>query len=587
MSVVHDVNSRCDVFWISRTGDYDLSVLLGDDRDARRVIDEFDKSNGAGWLRSLPPNATKAYGSDVIACEFAKDVDQPVGVFSFVLKSDQHWEDRLFPGDLVFIYMSDDATFTTDPQSGTLVTVGIIDRVVVSVSVDNGAEVRTVSVNGRDLGAIFQETSTVFDPAFAYIEQLYFDSDWYSEMYDSRAAVSAIEVVLSLLRLFYTNSTQSKLAQFQWQFYSNANGEVHATPRASIMSLVDVTSFVQVPMFGYDIPDSIGLAQAGNVWTLMSGFTNSVINEFFFDVRDFNQSETSVIAGLSQLTKNAMRAASPDTVDEDAQAQSAARFKLFQTGAFAHQNAVDLKRNILADRRQVPALVFRQRPYDTYTFSLLPVTVVEHTEVFDTDLQLSHHDVYNVFRVKCPSLEDSFQEFTYEVRINIDSMYRYGLRQMEAQTRFFFPSSKLASSGNAKTQDFDASFEYYVGLLSTWYAANERMQVGQMSLRFRPSIRVGTRLRHNREDSTYDYYVQSVRHSFHVNPGLSRTSVTLTRGVDVNGNTVVNNLYLTDDGKSGIPPQYNTFGKFVFKDGNTKLEPEDTSGKTLFKGLGG
>ena len=54
-----------------------------------------------------------------------------------------------------------------------------------------------------------------------------------------------------------------------------------------------------------------------------------------------------------------------------------------------------------------------------------------------------------------------------------------------------------------------------------------------MTMRFRPSIRIGTRLRLSLQGQKYDFYVQSVQHNFVKDPGASRTMVTLTRGRNV------------------------------------------------------
>ena len=59
-----------------------------------------------------------------------------------------------------------------------------------------------------------------------------------------------------------------------------------------------------------------------------------------------------------------------------------------------------------------------------------------------------------------------------------------------------------------------------------------------MRTRFKPSIRVGTRLRFTRRGRVYDYYVQGVHHGFSKDPGASRSTLTLTRGRCVSSATV-------------------------------------------------
>lgn len=568
MSGVHDVSSRCDVFWVSRSGDYDLSTLLGTDRDARKAVAAFGKT-GAGWLRADPGSS---YGSDVITCDFTKDVDQPVGVFSIAVKPrpSRPYDEVVRPGDLLFIFSSDRSKFTDDPENNTLVTIGLVDSVARGISVDDkGAQIKSVAISGRDLGAVLQDTSTVFDPAFSYVEQFFFDQEYVQRLFSESAAVSPIEVVLTMLRLFYTDATQSKLPQLQWQLYA-ASGQ-----HASIVSLIDASTFVQAPMFGYDVPDSVGLAQAGNVWTLLTGYTNPLVNEFFFDVRDYTKEEMDVTTLLASRTTSILdRVGDPADVARQLQAVT----ELAQSKTFAEQSGSP-------DGRPVPAIVFRQRPYDARAFGLLPVTEIDETEIDDEQTSLTHHDVYNVFRVRSPSVGDGWQEFTYGIRINVDSMFKFGLRQMEAQTRFFFTSSSLAAGSESDSQDFSASFDYYVGLLSTWHAANDQMRSGSLTMRYRPQIRVGTRARVRRGDKAHDYYVKGISHHFNVNPGASRTTLTLVRGVDVDGDTVVNNLFIDEDtGQSAIPSQYNSFGRFAIVNGTTTLQPEGEVAARLLAG---
>lgn len=551
MTVVRDVNSTCDVLWVSRSTAYDLSALFGS--TGTRPVTTAAKifaAQGGQWLRS-------SRGSNVLTCSFDKDIDGPVGVFQMSLKPtpNMQYDQFMRAGDLVFIYMSGNAAFgQNNPEdSSRLVTIGIIDRVSKSDDVDaRGAETSMVTVNGRDLGVIFQETSTVFDPSFAVVEQTLFNSDYIELTAEKQLAVSPLETVLNLIELIYTGaagtSTVSKLAAAQWRLQLN-NSDIGNS--ISLASLIDLTSFVQTPMFGYDVPSSIGLAQAGNVWALLDAYSNRVINEMFIDVRDFTQAELDVI-GLLQAQSLAIL----DPSDVQHQFDTKGRLvddALFQAVAASGK----------PDGEPVMALVLRQRPYDADSFAKLPENFVEETEVGHDETSRTYHDTYNFFRVRFPSLPEEFQEFVYGIRVRVDSVFKYGLRRLEAQSRYCFTSSRLATGWDpSKKQDFSQVFEYYVGLLSTWYAANEEMLTGEIQLKhLRPDIRVGTRLRRTKGGKLYDYYITGVHHQFSVEAGSSNTSLIVHRGVEVGGDGLVNNL-IWRNGASQIPPSLNTFGRF-------------------------
>jgi hypothetical protein len=563
--VVINVNSTCDVLWVSRSSAYDLTALLGGPgtRPVTKAVRQF-AAGGGRWLRN-------PRGSNVLQCSFSKDVDGAVGVWSMALKptGKDQYDQFMRPGDLVFIYMASAQTFDQpDPASAsTLVTVGIIDRVERTDAVDEkGAEVSMVAVNGRDLGVIFQETSTVFDPSFTAIEQQLFNSAYISATAERQDAISPIETVLNLIDILYTNKTNSKMFAAQWQLRLSNGTSV------SLASLFDVTSFVQVPMFGYDVPDSIGLAQAGNIWDLLNGYTNRVINEFFFDVRDFTAAELRLIAYLeSQNTP-------PVTSEADVQRQNKVIDRIISDKVF---QAVAAAGN--PDGDPVLALVYRQRPYDTDSFLQLPENQVDEKEVHEDNTARTYHDAYNFFRMRFPTLGDEWQEFNYGIPVRVDSVMKFGLRRLEAQSRYVFTSSELAANWDpSKKDDFSSTFDYYIGLLQTWYAANEDMLTGQIMLKhLRPDIRVGTRLRRTKTVNgvlkLYDYYVTGVSHQFSTDQGGSGTSLTVHRGVEVGGTGLVNNL-IWRNGRSQIPPELNTFGKFSeLVETTNNLEPESES----------
>ena len=555
---VHDVNSVCNILWVSRAQPYAPDTLSGSTAEVARHFAGPTKGNTAEWLAT-------DYGSDVLSCTTHKDVESPVGVFSFSLRphDELRWDKKLKPGDVVYIWMGEDQRYTADQrEQGKLVMVGIIDRVTIGSSMSgDGADTTGVSVSGRDIGVIFQETATVFDPAFAVAENLNWTQDLVNNLFGKRPALSPLENVLGLITMIYTGVIGSSLVASQWSF--NVGSEDLPVPQ-SIVSLIDVTTFMQAPIVGYMRPQSYSIQEAGNVWDLLKRYTNSVINEFFFDVRDYSPEEVKLHTHLSAV-------AAEKVTSKDAGLQKEA-VEAAQKAIFASQLSPPPK-----DGRPVLAMVLRQRPYDTDAFGKLPTTDIFDHEIIEDDSGYSYHDVFNFFGVKLADLGAQFQEISFGIYVNAESVARYGIRRLAGETIYMFTDSGLAEKfdkggGGPPKEIFHDVFEYYTSLLATWFVANDRLASGTITMRFRPSIRVGTRVRVFKEGSTMLYYVSDVQHSFGVDAGVSRTTLTVIRGIpeypktdDPPSTLLVHNLRWRD-GHCDIPQGMNPIKTYTATD---------------------
>lgn len=559
--MVWDQNSSCEILHVRRNGYFDVKAFLNTPSLTTLVRFLAEDKNAGQFLGS------RGGENDVIACNWSKDILQPCGVFSFQLKGlkgragARTWFNIIRPGDVVVIFMDDAKDYSVNQLfTGKMITVGVVDRCTkIEATTGEGADTTVVSVMGRDLGTIFLETSTVFDPSFAQIEQALFTEAYQARLYRKQsAAQSPVENLLTIIDLFYNErASGSQLVAAQWQFQHKL------TRTVSLASLIDVSTFVQQPMFGYALIDSLSPTQAGNVWTLMETYANRVVNELFIDVRDYSVAERDFLAYQSDKTSAFVTA-------EDASTQRALVQQIRDAGVFRSAASETLSPARDASRaEQVVALVHRQMPYDTDAFMRLPQVDVYHSEVFETELSYASHDVVNYFRIRSPVLPPEFQEATYGIKVNVGSVYKFGIRRMEPETMYFFASSDASSSydtGSSRQEDFTAIFDYYIGLLSTWHAANDAMLAGAMTVRFRPDIRVGMRLRLHVKPSVdtdvHDFYVQAVSHNFVVEPGASRTHVTLVRGIRPGQPTLEANLRWSKSGPA-LPPELNTYGRFT------------------------
>lgn len=545
---VYDVHSTFNVLWVPRSGTYDVAALFG-----ANSANEFAKvfKGGSGrWLRN-----TEDEVSDVLNASWHKDVEGPFGSFSFSLRprapNELPYIDMLRPGDLVFLYSDENATHNDDPFDGTLITYGIISKPSMSMQSEGGPDVENTSVSGADLGIIFSKTETVFDQAFSEIANLAFTNAWFERLFSQASAGSPLEHVLTLLDLiFNAKATGSQIVAAQWQLLTQS------TDPTSLVQLIDMSTYVQPAMFGYSLAEVFAIAQAGNVWSLIRSYANTVVNECFFDVRDYVPEELEVTEHLASLARGVI-----STADANRQLDVINDISNNQVFASAKSNANTPD----GSSTPVMSLVFRQRPYDRDSFNKLPTTVIRQTEILDEETGLSDHDVSNFFRIRFPAMPNEFQELIYGIHVNLQSVHRFGIRRMEAETRYSFGSSDASASygrGESRPQDFSDVFDWYCGLLATWYAANEEMKTTTMTIRYRPGIRVGTRVIVQRKTGDWAYYVQGLSQSWVEQAGGSQTQLTLTRGINMAEDRLVNNLIWTPTG-SGIPPQLDPYGRFT------------------------
>lgn len=541
------IRCACEVFVLPRSGNYDTSVFntAGTPTVASTL---FQQGDGTSFY--LGDTTLHGPSSAVMQCGWSKTTEEPAGVFQMQVKpkpNGQQWGELVNVGDLLFIFMDNARRYDDSAVfGGKLITLGIVDRVNTVVSLgENHAPMTMTAISGRDFGKILQDTSTVFDPAFAYIEQTLFGSEYVNRLGNrGLSAQSPMENIITLLDLIYNhNATGSKLVQAQWRLGTSRD--------VSMMSLLNTTLFVQKVMPGYTLATSPGVAQAGNVWTLLESYANRCLNEFYIDVCDYGPSERSLYAHLADTATGFVNAA-------DAAKQQA-------TWAAARRDAfvLDPSEDAIEEEQQILSLVLRQRPYDYDAFNKLRRNFMLRSEVHEDNTGYSGHSISNFFRVRTPMLSAAYTEAITGVKINKESIMRYGVRRFEPETRYIFGSSQAAAAYNEnQTQDFSQMLGFYADLVSTWFAANDRLREGMISSDFRPDIRVGTQLRiadDKANGKVTDYYVQALNHNYSAQPGASRSTFTLVRGINpANSDRLENNLKWSASGSS-IPASLDPF----------------------------
>lgn len=591
--------SGCDVLWFSANQSYDPGSFVENAPPLLRGVRGQVASAGA-WLSSGTwLSSARTGGSDVIACTWTKTIDgRAAGICVLTLKKGRAWDTLVRPGDALVLFMS--STAGTETRTSTFISIVFVDRVEEGRAVDGtGATVETVLISARDVGKIFEETSTVFDPAFAQLDQPFYTIEFVRALGD-RKGLSPMEMVLNAIDILYNHGrSRSKYVEMQWRF--------PGAEQLPIVSLIDFANFVQAPMFGYCLPHQLDLAAAGNVWTLLTGYANDVVNEMFVDVRDVDD------ASLESMDYQSLLAA--NFVDSDdarsqidlkyavnvrfsglASGNQPTRGILTTIGSAAEDPAFlaaltgedPVRAAILGRRipqtagRVVPskkastlAFVMRQYPYDTGSFFKLPGSVIDETEVIQSNLGHALHNVFNFFRLSSnPTIPKIAQEIQLGIFVNPKSIARFGLRRKDFETQYILRNHAAAINWDRGKEVsaylFQAAYDYYVELVSTWNAFNERFLEGTIVCHFRPDVRVGTKLelvRRTTAGETYSIYayVQAVRHSFVFEPGRSQTSLTLVRGIDTrNAPAPEANIWWTSE-RRWLPVE-DPYEKFIGKD---------------------
>jgi hypothetical protein len=180
----------------------------------------------------------------------------------------------------------------------------------------------------------------------------------------------------------------------------------------------------------------------------------------------------------------------------------------------------------------VPALVVRQFPFYGEAWNGLTSVVVNRSEVINDDLGKSANDVHNWIRPMDEPAQRQYPGMAPFVEslgaFNPESIKRFGFIRLESPTMYIYDPT-------ASGQPIANLLQTMCGLQTLWHHSNEELVSGTMEMYHRPDIRVGYRLDYTDSeiDENLQFYIEGVQHSINY-PGRSSTTVTLTRGRDIN-----------------------------------------------------
>jgi hypothetical protein len=510
--------------------------------------------------------------SDIASASWNKDTESPAGVLSLQLYPRKPYHTMISLEDVLLVYGRADKT---SPE--VFLALISVDSVHESrVASGSGATVVRISVQGRDLGKLLMETPTVYDAAFGGLVMREFFSQFVQAFTIGAAQGGPSLVVQTLLAKFFSIQqnfvTRADGQRFLSYEQPNINrASLNASPlkmwsfpgdsSRSLFSFLDTSMFVQTPMVGALLAQATLLHDAANLWSLCEMYSNRVVNEFFIDTRDLVPGYDTSTKRMAHFAKKFLARYGDDSTSQIADAQTLSDAMSLSVAAQSDFEPIEAE-----SRGSVIALVHRQLPYDTYSFYSLPTTVIYETEVFSNDTGTGSHDILNMFRMRFPGLVEPIpQDLQFGVVINRRSIEKHGLRRYEGESVYPWTNVKQATEeGRAIIKSFIPTFEFYRSLVTTWHAYNERLLSGNMTMRFRPDVRVGTRLTFVKSVNGYlhvtDYYVQRVQHTYSPNAGQSRTTVDLVRGVQRDGLSVEpyqeSHLLWSDEGGSLNPNPY-------------------------------
>lgn len=547
----------------------------------RKLIKFPDEVRGTEWDNG---NELMTNGeSDVMSMSWNKDIEAPAGVVSLVLFPRRDYSHLMKPEDVLLVWGKGDKH-----KPATFLALISIDSVRLSRVVEgSGATAERVNIQGRDLGKLLMETPTVYDQAFGgkvtstfFAQFLRSFTEGFAQGGPSLVVQTMLAIFFSMRQNFVTRTIGAELPTQDepslsigplrpWRFPGK--------PTISLFSFIDLSSFVQTPMVGALVADASLLQNGGNLWNLCDMYSNRIVNEFFIDVRDLVDGFDAAHKRTAYFAEKFLDAFGSGQ-DSDYIAQ--------QTKIDALVRAMTLVPELLSDDKDKPealnsivsrdfsqsetsadgagsvvALVHRQYPYDTFSFYKLPTSLVYETEVFDVSLEHGSHDILNFFRIRFPGLvEGVAQDLQFGLTINRISIEKHGIRRYEGESIYPYVNSRLA--GENTINSYQPTFEFYMSCVTAWHAYNERLLSGSIAMRFRPDIRVGTRLTfvcsHRGHIRVFDFYVQVVSHQYSSTQGQSRTTVEIVRGIErasemTIGDLAEAHLYWSHEGRSLDP----------------------------------
>ena len=481
-------------------------------------IVKLDASSGVGgtFSNTSKERPVMVVNNDIVQATVQKDKASHAGQFTLVLKAGKVGQDSdtfskkdeidycaaVNPGDWVIIYMGK----KTGPnvQKSNIKMLGIVERVYLE-EIDNpqtGTPTQRYIISGKDFGKMF-ETQLFFSPIMnSQTAETFYGADFLANSLKAVAGAkgtpSPDDIMKALVSFFYGGAFASSNKEHELWYvppslaaYFGVN--IQTKTRPSIIDIFDYQSFVGLQGGNGSVKGKLpgqivvrALPTSGNIWQVMSYYSNAALNELFCDL-EFTS------AGIK------------------------------------------------------PSLIFRQIPYSvasgnlkianpmsetkrTFLHALRKTTlnssVVKRKAISKTDAERINHVVV------VPRVDTPFPQ-AYKSTINPASVQQYGLRSLTVETAY----------AATDQQSFDAYCNDCVNLLTEWFFNSEDYYSGVLSVEgLDTHVPVGTNI--VLDDIGQLFHVEGYTHNYEQNPGGTisfTTDFSVIRGCSVN-QTMLNRI---------------------------------------------
>lgn len=449
---------------------------------------KLDASSGIGeaFSNTSKERPVMVVNNDIIRATVQKDKGSHVGQFSLVLKAGKVGSDSdtfskrdlidycaaVNPGDWVIIYMGK----TTGPNvtKSNIKMLGIVERVHFE-EVDNpqtGVPAQSYVISGKDFGKVF-ETQLFFSPIMnSQTAETFYGADFLSNslkaVSGAKGTPSPDDIMKALVSFFYGGAfAQSNKEHELWYVppslaaYFGVN--IQTKTRPSFIDIFDYQSFVGLQGRNGSVKGKLpgqivvrSLPTSGNIWQVMSYYSNAALNELFCDLEFTGQ-------GIK------------------------------------------------------PSLIFRQLPYSVASGNLKVPNPMGETQrtflhalrrtTFNSSLlkrkAISKTDAERINHVVVvPRVDTPFPQ-AYKSNINPLSVQQYGLRSLTVETAYAATSQ----------QSFDAYCNDCVNLLTEWFFNSENYYSGTISIEgLDTHVPVGSNI--VLEDISQLFHVEGYTHNY-------------------------------------------------------------------------
>lgn len=474
-----------------------------------RVVASFHTDEVNGVNISEPIQSHPQLGV-LIGCTISKEIGSATGSWSLVFKKPE----SMGPRSALRIWVDPENVwvrikFIVDGQVIDTM-MGLIDTINEDTKRSgSGARSETYTINGRDVGKVFEETELFVN--FFHLPD---------NPVRSQGALTAAEMqhgISGTPQFFITALYDDWIrnngaAEQQWALPASLGGGFFS----NILSFGGVQQMDQ-SINGWAIaPNLFAIDQTGGkLWDVMQEYANPVMNELFVDLglsdplRVPGARDLRTLRPVLYLRERPFPVRSDDNRTTDSTKWNQLRTHVLELGDVGHRQ---LAKGGAANR---------------YNYWVIRLDGIG-TEGFNV-AEILQHGIDGVPYGQPGNIPI----------FNTESIHRNGVRPYSTSTRYIpfittgADNQDMADRIRSETLNQENIWRLvarWLKKLHDWYSVAPLEMSGRIeTTRVMPEIRIGQRVRERRVEGDITYYVEGVEHSYQY-PGAGKTSLTLTRG---------------------------------------------------------